>query len=60
MLQVFNKMTDESGQPYSASEYKLEVTPAGVVLVRKDSTQSKATGNADQLTAPSSSSPGKL
>ena len=36
-------MTDENGRPYDVNEYKLEVSPVGVVLVRKESAQAKPT-----------------
>ncbi len=37
--QVFTKMTDEQGRPYSADEYRLEVSPVGVVLVRRGASE---------------------
>ena len=47
-------MTDERGRPYNPNEYKLEVSPVGVVLVRRDtgptssSSSSRQTADADK------------
>ena len=45
-------MTDERGRPYNPNEYKLEVSPVGVVLVRRDtgptsSSSTRQTADAD-------------
>ena len=41
-------MTDDNGQPYNPDEYKLEVSPVGVVLVRKDAAATKTKGGSDK------------
>ena len=46
-------MTDERGRPYNPNEYKLEVSPVGVVLVRRDtgpttSSSSRQTTDSDK------------